>query len=156
MEPKFVQRGEIKLVGLPYYGNPEGGGFSQAWERFSAAESLIQNKINSKVGYGVEIYPPEMQEKHLWYYMAAMEVEEFGPIPYYLWTKVLPARTYAVFTARGGLSKLGEAFGFIYSQWLPNSGYEVDAFDFEYYDERFNMSDPEHCEIDIYIPIKPK
>ncbi|MEJ2563456.1 MAG: GyrI-like domain-containing protein [Anaerolineales bacterium] len=61
--------------------------------------------------------------------------------------------TYAVFTARGPCTKaIQDTTRYIYSTWLPESGYEhAMTADLEVYDER--CSDDDTSEVDIYIPI---
>ncbi len=156
MEPKFVEREKITLVGLPFYGEPSGGQFGQSWHRFMQHGQQVPNRLDAKVGYGVEIYGPEFPEEHKWHYFPSVEVSNLEDVPINLFVKTLPAAKYAVFTAKGGLVKLGETFQYAYMTWLPASEYEVAfPFDFEYYDERFHGDAPE-SEVDIYIPVKPK
>ena len=45
---------------------------------------------------------------------------------------------YAVFTHRGHNSGIRGTCNAIWNKWLPQSGREVDAPDFERYDERFD------------------
>ena len=69
--------------------------------------------------------------------------------------KTLPANTYAVFTHRGSLTKLGLTCQYIYGKWLPNSDYVLAGeYDFEHYDQRFQGTDNENTEFDIYVPVK--
>lgn len=157
MEPKILTLGPIYLAGRPYYGNPEGGAFAKAWDRFNAMSDPIPGRVDPKVYYGLEVYGPEFMTDHTWTYMPAVQVKDLADLSGALFAKILPACTYAVFTARHGLASIPEAFMFGYSNWLPNSGYEVAyPFDFELYeDDRFHGDGPDE-EIDIYIPIKKK
>lgn len=156
MEPRIVQLEPITLVGLPYYGDSADNKFAQVWERFMPHEKDILHRIKPGVGYGVEIYGPEFDQQRQWTYLPSVQVSQVESIPLVLFPKTLPAATYAVFTAKGGIPKLGETFQYAYMTWLPTSQYQVAyPFDFEYYDERFKDNDPD-SEVDIYIPIKPK
>jgi AraC family transcriptional regulator len=67
--------------------------------------------------------------------------------------RVIPAATYAVFTARGPCTKaIQDTTRYIYSTWLPESGYEhAMTADLEVYDER--CKDDDTSEVDICIPI---
>lgn len=157
MEPKIVTLDKMYLVGLPYYGNPEGGAFGQVWERFNASHKQINGRANSKLYYGLEVYGPEFMSAHKWLYMPSVEVRDLSEIPGPLFAKILPACTYVVFTAAHGLASIPEAFMYAYDTWLPASKYEVAyPFDFELYDdERFHGDGPNE-EIDVYIPIRKK
>jgi AraC family transcriptional regulator len=157
MEPKFVELGPLCLLGLPYYGNPEGGAFGQTWERFNAVHEQVTGKVDPKVFYGLEVLGPETETERKWMYMPAVEVRDLSEMPMGLFGKTLPACMYAVFTAAHGLASIPETFTFVMEQWLPNSGYEQALpFDFELYDDdRFHGDGPNE-EIDIYIPVRKK
>jgi AraC family transcriptional regulator len=67
----------------------------------------------------------------------------------------IPAGTYAVFHYKG-LSNDSSIWRFIYSQWLPNSEWELDDRPhFERLGSKYKNDDPT-SEEDIYIPIRPK
>ena len=67
----------------------------------------------------------------------------------------IPAGTYAVFHYKG-LSSDSTIWRYIYSQWLPNSEWELDERPhFERLVSKYKNYDPT-SEEDIYIPIRPK
>ena len=67
----------------------------------------------------------------------------------------IPAGTYAVFHYKG-LSSDSTIWRYIYSQWLPNSEWELDERPhFERLGSKYKNDDPT-SEEDIYIPIRPK
>jgi AraC family transcriptional regulator len=67
----------------------------------------------------------------------------------------IPAGTYAVFHYKG-LSSDSTIWRYIYSQWLPNSKWELDERPhFERLGSKYKNDDPT-SEEDIYIPIRPK
>ncbi len=158
MEPRIVEKPEILLVGVPFFGDPAGGEFAQTWERFLEHEKAIPNRVNSHEFYGLEFYTADMEKSHRWFYLAGVEVSNLDEIPLALVAKRLPASQYAVFTVKGGLAKLGETFRYAYGAWLPASNYvAAHPYDFEFYeDERFKGGEGEDSELEIYIPIKPK
>lgn len=157
MEPKIVTSGPLYLVGLPYYGSPEGGAFGRSWERFNSINDQIPGRVNPKIYYGLEVYGPEFMTGGQWLYMPAVEVRDLAETPNLLFGKVLPACTYVVFTAQHGLASIPDAFMAGYDRWIPSSKYEVAyPFDFELYDEeRFHGDGPDE-EIDVCIPIREK
>lgn len=149
LEPKIVHKDELKVVGMPYYGNNSKGEISQIWGVFCKRMNEIKNKTNFEVSYGV--CDPEVSEDGKFHYTACVEVSSFEDIPEGMVTKVVPEGRYAVFTYNGPIEKIGEFYKKIYKDWLPNSEYEVEIRpDFEYYDKRFCQKG----ELDIYVPIK--
>lgn len=157
MEPKIVTLGPLALAGLPYYGGPEDGAFGKAWGRFMTANQRIPGRVSPKISYGLEVYGPEFMEAHAWTYMPAVAVSGLNELPLALFGKLLPACTYAVFTASHGIASIHPAFMQAYGEWIPASKYEVAyPFDFELYDDdRFHGDGPDE-EIDLYIPVKLK
>jgi AraC family transcriptional regulator len=157
MEPKIITLGPLYLAGQPYYGNPEGGAFAKAWERFNTRNNPVPGRVDPRVYYGLEVYGADFMTEHNWFYMPAVEVSDLSQLTGLLFGKILPACKYAVFTASHGLASIPEAFMYGYSKWIPNSAYQVaHPFDFELYDDaRFHGDDP-NAEIDVYIPIKDK
>jgi AraC family transcriptional regulator len=157
MEPKIVNLGSLILAGQPYYGNPEGGAFGKAWERFNAQRKSMTGRVNPKMYYGLEVYGPEFMAEHRWTYMPSVEVKDLADLSGLFFGKVLPASKYAVYTATKGLASIPDAFMYVYNTWLPASGYEVAyPYDFELYDDdRFHEDGPDE-QIDVYIPVKEK
>jgi len=50
---------------------------------------------------------------------------------------------------------LGHTFDYIYTTWLPKSGYQLDEKDgFELYGKRFKGGDNDKSEVDLYIPVR--
>lgn len=96
-----------------------------------------------------------------WDYLMGDVVTSFDSVPNDLETFSIPSGTYAVFTVRPVFTFLfglmiGRTKQFIFNEWLPRSGYEVDASvlgDFEYHDERSTGRPPM---IEIYVPVKKK
>jgi len=158
MEPKIVERPEILLVGMPYYGEPSGGEFGKTWHRFFQHAQEIPHQVNPKQSYGLEFYTAEFMEEHRWFYMPAAEVPSLEVIPIGLVAKRLPAGQYAVLTVPAFAQKIGEGFGLIYHTWLPSSGYVNSyPYDFELYEDgKFKGMEVEGSEIDVYVPVKKK
>jgi AraC family transcriptional regulator len=86
-------------------------------------------------------------------YLAAMEVESVATIPEGMMSLEVPEQTYAILTCT--LPTIRQAFDHIYHTWLPQSGYQrAPGPEFEYYDERFDIRNPD-SEMDLYIPVQP-
>lgn len=156
MQPRFVDLAELNLVGLPYFGTPAEGKFTETWHRFFEVEPSIQNRVDPKVCYGVELYDKDFMPGQDWYYFPSVQVSSLADTPGLFFAKTFPACRYAVFAAVGGVPKLGEVFQFIYNEWLPASGYAMAyPWDFEVYGEQFKGDEPESV-VEIYIPVKEK
>ena len=156
MQPRFVDLDELILVGLPYYGNPDEGKFTAAWDRFFAAGLPTGSRVDEKVCYGVELYDKDFMPGKDWYYFPAVQVSDPTDLPGLLFAKRFPACRYAVFPVVGGVPKIGAVFGYIYNEWLPSSGYEMAyPWDFEVYGEQFKGDAPDSL-VEVYIPIKAK
>ncbi len=94
-----------------------------------------------------------------WEYLMGDVVTTLETIPAGLQGCEIPAGLYARFTIQPRFAFLwGPALGltkkFIFTEWLPNSGYELDGSvvgDFEYHDER---SLGKNSEIGLYVSIR--
>jgi AraC family transcriptional regulator len=145
------------VVGLIYCGeNQKGGEVAQLWQAFDKREPSVPNQPKGicPVTYGV-CFNDNRAIAPRFCYVASVEVESLEDILMDMVGKTLPANTYAVFTHRGSLTKLGLTCQYIYGKWLPNSDYVLAGeYDFEHYDQRFQGTDNENTEFDIYVPVK--
>jgi len=156
MEPKIIRLDKLYLAGVCVFGNADKGLFSHTWDIFLKINVGIKWKDERKT-YGVEFFTEERYQEKKWFYMVAMELADLSSIPINMTGKVIPANTYAVFTAKGGIKNLPKTSQYAHDEWLPKSKYEeADWFEFELYDERFKGTDNPESEIDIYIPIREK
>jgi predicted transcriptional regulator YdeE len=148
MDVKFVEKGPIRLVGVVTHGKPDEitPQMMDIWgKRFMKHEAELKPYSADKAYYGAWIGSPDMSAD----YLAGMRVENLPEIPDGMEERVLPAAKYAIFPCTA--ATLGDTYGMIYGQWLPQSIYEFDsmAADFEYY-----LPDSEAAE--VYIPVKEK
>lgn len=155
MEPKLVEMPAMTVVGVEYVGKNEHGEIPRLWDVFGKRQQEIGHRAHSHVALGV---CGEMRPDGAFSYVAGVEVTDAGEIPPDMVVKHVPAARYAVFTHHGPLfgvpHDLSATYGYIYNEWLPNSGYErAGTPDFELYDERFIWNDAK-SEMDIYIPLK--
>ncbi|WP_161785195.1 GyrI-like domain-containing protein [Brevibacillus borstelensis] len=124
------------------------------WEEFLRRVNEIHDRTSPNISMGIS----EFSQNHLdeeFVCMACVPVNRFASIPEGMVCKTIPTMQYVVVTHKGKLPTLGNAFDYIYTTWLPNSGYDlVEADDFEVYGERFLGPENEDSEVDIYIPIK--
>ncbi|MDB5036371.1 MAG: AraC family transcriptional regulator [Chlorobi bacterium] len=162
-EPVIIEREESRVVGI-------GGNFisvlspdhtnmptiPELWDRYQQRSGEIAGRI-SNASLGVVSGVPAEQRTHdsELHYLAGAEVKSSEEIPEGMKAGLLPAGSYAKFTYRGHITRIGSAYGFIYGDWFPRSGYgRTSGPEFELYDERFRH-DSDTSELDIYIPVVP-
>jgi len=151
MDPKILEKGELKIVGCVSYG----GDIHEIWDVFMRLEKTIKH-ANLSVGYEIHIFPDNSEKSQKYHVMVGVEVEEFEDLPLETFAKTIPASTYAVFTHRladGGYTGANDRM----DKWLNESDYKL-AFPYsiQYFDDRFKGGDKPDSEIDFYIPITPK
>jgi AraC family transcriptional regulator len=127
------------------------------WSSFMPRRKEIKNAIGIEL-YNVQINPKdfafELNESFIKW--AAVAVSSFDFVPNGMETLEIPEGLYAVFNYRGNQSNAAIFFNFIYSEWLPNSDYELDNRpQFEILGEKYKNNDP-NSEEEIWIPIKNK
>jgi AraC family transcriptional regulator len=85
-----------------------------------------------------------------------VEVTDVQDLPDFMFAKVVPPCTYAVFTHRladGGYEGANAPI----DAWMSAGEYErAHDFDLQVYDHRFKGPDNPESELDFYIPVKPK
>lgn len=89
---------------------------------------------------------------------ATVEVSNFDTIPNDLETLEIQGGLYAVFHYLGNVIGAPAFFGKIYSEWIPNSDYELDNTRPHFEILPVGKYEPmgENSEEDIYIPVKLK
>lgn len=132
----------------------------ELWQSFSPRKKEINHSINND-SYAVEIYPTTTffqdfdpaQEFEKW---AAIAVSKVDKAPEGMETLIVPRGLYAVFSYKGKPSEVIGAFRYIYGEWLPNSGYEMDNRPyFALMGDKYKGEHPE-SEEEFWIPIKKK
>jgi predicted transcriptional regulator YdeE len=168
MEPTIVERNQIVLVGLSFFGDPfaASGGWTEEneigrlWNRFTAYMAHHGDRIkhikNPAVGYEVHIEHEETAAKGHFEVFVGVEVAQLEDVPVEMSVKILPPTQYAVFTLKGK-QIISDWPRMIYQEWMPESGYqEAHPYMFELYDQRFKgLKQLEASAVDAYIPVKP-
>jgi AraC family transcriptional regulator len=87
---------------------------------------------------------------------AAVEVTDYGCVPDGLECYRLEGGDYAVFLHRGPARSFPDTMRYIFADWLPRSGFELDAREhFEVRGENWRADD-ENAEEHLYIPIRKR
>ena len=157
IEPDIRTIEPRKLVGKKLTMSLTENKTSELWRSFMPRRKEVSNVPGSDL-YSMQVYdnnyfenfdPGKNFEK--W---AAIEVTEFKNIPDDMECFVLPGGLYAVFFYKGSGTDT-KIFQYIFSIWLPDSGYILDNRPhFEILGENYKNGDP-NSEEEIWIPIKP-
>jgi predicted transcriptional regulator YdeE len=166
MEVRIVEKDQMLLVGLSFFGDPfqssagwtEENEIGRLWVRFMAflenQGARIQHIKEHEVSYEVHIEHAETQEKGEYEVFVGLEVAQLQDLPVELLVKVLPPTTYAIFTLAGE-EITSDWHQMIHRDWLPELGYRI-AYDYaiERYDPRFKGLDRiAESVLEVYIPV---
>ena len=127
------------------------------WNSFMKRKGEIQNAIGSDL-FSIQIYESDyfdrFNPKKEFLKMAGVEITSFGNIPDRMEAFVLKSGKYAVFEYKGNPKNGGEAFQYIFQEWLPNSGFSLDNRPhFEILGTKYK-NESDESEEEIWIPIK--
>ena len=165
MQPVILQRDQIILAGMSFYGDPfeshagweEENQIGLLWQRFMGYLSRhggdIQNMAQPDVAYEVHITSEETYAKGLFEVFVGVEIANAECTPFDLSVKVLPASEYVVFTLQG--EEITADWEMLIDRWMNDSGYRTaHAYNFQLYDRRFRgMDNLAESILDVYVPI---
>src|SRR6187551_1422333 len=126
MQPFIKTIPSKKLVGTKLIMSFADNKTGQLWQRFMPKRGEIKNNLTTDL-ISLQIYPtgfdfnPTIQFEK-W---AAVEVSDFEHVPDAMETLLLPEGMYAVFQYKGS-SLDTRIFQYIFGDWLPKSGYQLD------------------------------
>ncbi len=166
MQPTILQKPEILLVGLSFYGDPfdasnvwtEENHIGLTWQRLmrylEQHSQAIQHRAAPDVFYEVHIYGDETNTKGLFEVFVGVPVERLEAVPVELSVKALPATAYAVFTLEG--EAIFSDWVMHIDNWLVEAGYERShPYSVQYYDPRFKGLDQiADSVLDVYMPVR--
>ena len=157
MEPRIVEKEAFTVVGIPFKGQISSGPYAdgehnneigQAWNELNARYAEIKHVTGP--GIGLCFGMPNTEQP---WYIAGMQVSRAEDVPAGMMPMTVPNQKYAVFECT--LPAIGETYQYIMEQWQPRTGYQhADAPDFELYDEKWDMTNPQGSPLYIYWPIK--
>ena len=159
MEARIETLNEKKLIGkhitMTFIENKT----FQLWSSFMPDKKEIKNSIDSNL-YSIEVFPVgyfnHFDPTHTFEKWAAIEVSDFNEIPSNMETLIIPTGTYAVFIHKGPATEADKTYRFIFTEWFPNSEYNVDERPhFAVMTEKYKKDDPD-SEEEIWIPVKNK
>jgi predicted transcriptional regulator YdeE len=164
VEPQLIDKDQIILVGLSFFGDPFkfSGGWTEEneigrlWQRFMTYLGEAGQQIrHAKTGgfYELHIDHPEMERTGEYEVFVGLEVDRLEDVPVRLSIKILPPTQYAVFTLVG--QEIVADWSAEMQAWLTHSGYQrAYTYGFQYYDERFKgMEQIDESVLDMYVPV---
>lgn len=156
MQPQFVSIEPKKLLGICLEMSLAENRTGELWRSFMPRLKEIETRVGNNL-YSLQVYDEDYfqqfdphREFEKW---ALAEVKNFSVIPNEMEPFELPGGLYAVFQHKG----MGtEIFQYIFSEWLPKSGYLLDKRPhFEILGEKYKQGSPD-SEEEIWIPVKRK
>ncbi len=132
---------------------------AELWRSFMPHRKSITHTVGTSL-YSVQLYadgyfnsynPAAEFEK--W---AAVQVTGFENLPEGMEALTIPAGLYAVFIHKGPAADGPKTFQYIFTQWLPQSGYVVDNRPhFEVMGEKYKADSPD-SEEELWVPVKAR
>jgi AraC family transcriptional regulator len=132
----------------------------QLWKKFMPIRHSLP-KVDGSPFYSVEVYDNtdhfrNFDPSRTFIKWAALEIEPEADIPDSFDILEIPSGLYAVFLHRGSEAQAAKTYGFIFSEWLPNSTYLLDNRPhFAMMGDRY-IHGSEASEEEIYIPVQPR
>jgi AraC family transcriptional regulator len=158
MTPRIIKLAEKRLIGLQMKMSLVENKTSFLWGQFAPRIKEILNRA-SEDKISMLVYPPEYFKSFhpdtVFEKWATVEVDDFKNIPDGMTSFILREGLYAVFEYKGSSSDR-KVFEYIFSEWIPKSGYEIDNRPhFEVLGKKYRNDDKD-SEEEIWIPIKEK
>lgn len=133
---------------------------SQLWKSFMTEKSAIKNTFGTNL-YSIQVYDEIHYFKNFnpqteftkW---AAIEVGNQENILANFSSFTLENGLYAVFLHKGTVSEFSKTIQYIFSQWLPQSEFELDDRPhFELLGEKYKNNSPD-SEEEVWIPLRKR
>ncbi|RYZ20845.1 MAG: AraC family transcriptional regulator [Chitinophagaceae bacterium] len=157
-EPRIETIGEKKLAGRCLEMSFSHNRTFELWTMFMPKRRHFRNAVSEHL-YSLQVYPGtdffrSFDPKRTFTKWALLEVADHYELPEGMEPFVLPGGAYAVFDFRGTSAQAQTAFQYIYGEWLPASGYELDDRPhFELLGDKYRREDPQ-SEEEIWIPVR--
>lgn len=156
MEVIITRRERLKVIGMLVRTTIKENKIPTLWQGFISRMKELDEIAVPECTLGICLSDNDLEyaEDTEFGYIAGRVVKNKNFIPEGMIYHELLEQEVAVFTHCGKLDNLSETYNYIYEQWLPESGYELDDGDeVEWYDSRFKY-DSVDSQMDIHIPIR--
>lgn len=157
MNPKITTWSSRTFIGKCIETTLSANQTAKLWQSFMPRLSEIENRVNGNL-FSIQEYPKdasinEFDHNTIFYKWAAVEVSERKSIPKGMDVIEIPEGKYAVFIHHGLAKDFPKTFQYIFEEWLPNSGYQLDQRpQFEIMKSNYRPNDV-HAEEEVWIPI---
>lgn len=157
--PRIETLAEKKFVGKRIIMSLTNNKTFALWRSFMPVRKEVKNNIGIEL-YSIEVYDPAYfddfdpaREFEKW---AAVAVSDLNTVPAGMETITVTGGLYAVFIHTGPASDGPKTYQYIFSTWLPNSGYLPDNRPhFAVMGEKYKNDDA-NSEEELWIPVKVK
>ncbi len=153
--PEIVSMKDLTLIGFEK--NFDANNMTEIpsmWMKLMQVESQIKNRANNTEAWGASYNMDSGGDSFSFTYFAGYEVTDTKIVPEGMVVHVAPASKYAKFSHFGPLENLSQTYTYIYSHWLPTSGYKTgNGNELEMYNQKFNPNG-EGSEMFIFVPIQ--
>ncbi len=152
MNPKLIVRTEKNVIGMKSsMHHNDFGNIVALWKRFMPQRKTIKNVINEEF-IALQVYRDFNNFEKPFDIWACVEVSSLETISDGMESFTIPEGEYAVFHHKG--MDATATYQQIMTEWLPNSGYEIDDRPhFQVMGEKYKNGSPD-SEEDFYVPIK--
>lgn len=158
MEFKIVEIEKRKLIGYAIEMSLAENKTVEIWKKFMPRLKEISNAKSADL-YSLQIYPDNYHSNFspftTFTKWAAIEIKNFENSPEGFEHLELPSGKYAVFNHKGNTEMFIKTAQYIYGEWLPNSGYELDNRPhFELLGDNYLGHENPDSEEEVWVPIK--
>ncbi|MEX0362221.1 MAG: GyrI-like domain-containing protein [Allomuricauda sp.] len=158
MEPKITELKEKQLVGMHTSMSLVHNKTFELWGKFRSRIHEIESRVSSDF-ISMQVYDPSyfvnFSPANNFVKWACVEVPNPENVPDGMERFTLKGGAYAVFHYKGSSADTS-IFQYIFTEWLPNSKYQLDNRPhFELLGSTYKNNDP-NSEEEIWIPIKEK
>ena len=166
MELKIIEKEEMKLVGVVYYGKLKEEGWIETnaigltWQRYGKITKkvwdLIKDQVkDEKTEYEIHLWnDEEFKESEQFKVFIGTEVEKLENIPVEFDCLVIPAAKYAVYTAKGKSIHATQTDKVIPKSKYPRKKVRELQWEIQVYDKRWKNDDIDSSELDFMVPIE--
>lgn len=157
--PRIQTKAERYFVGMNIKTNLLENKTHELWSNFMPRKKKI-NSIKGDALFSMQEYPSglamtDFTPQTIFTKWAAVEVSSLDNLPEGMNSLIIPESKYAIFSHKGPASTFHLTAQYIYSQWLPSSGYSIpDLPHFEVMGDKYLGHDNPATEEEVWIPIR--
>ncbi len=160
VQPPDIQQTEKKqVIGMYAEMSLAEDQTADLWRRFMPRRKEIEQSLSSDV-YDIQVYPPgfrmdQFTPQTRFTKWVAVEVASWKHLPEGMEQLTLPGGIYAVFVHRGPAHTFPRTAQYIFGEWLPASGYELDDRPhFNLLSEDYLGLDHPDSEEEVWVPVR--